>query len=216
MGHEKGLAFIAEGATERVFYEEYLAKLCADRGMRISEDTDTQENSFIVTKGGRSIVIMFNSVGSVTQMTNSATWLRRACLGAFGRIPWHVFLCYDTDDYDGDITKFYEGDWLRLRNAIEQDAETVTDLAARADIEDILLCDYEGVLDFLGLDRGTMMPNGQKGKVRMKKLFRMVAINNAYHEGRRARGLIRALDMDVIKDKAPIPLEAIDNALVFA
>ena len=31
--YEKGIAFIVEGATERVFYEEYLKKLCSERGM---------------------------------------------------------------------------------------------------------------------------------------------------------------------------------------
>jgi len=81
-----------EGATERAFYEEYLAKLYADRGMQISEDVDTQENAFIITKGNRSIVAMINNVGSITQMTNSATWLRRACFDGFKETPWHFFL----------------------------------------------------------------------------------------------------------------------------
>lgn len=36
--YEKGIAFIVEGATERVFYEEYLKKLCSERGMTITKD----------------------------------------------------------------------------------------------------------------------------------------------------------------------------------
>ena len=42
--YEKGIAFIVEGATERVFYEEYLKKLCSERGMTITKDEKSQEN----------------------------------------------------------------------------------------------------------------------------------------------------------------------------
>lgn len=211
--YEKGLAFVVEGATERVFYEEYLASLCDAMGMQMVKNLGTQENSYIVTRGDRSLVVMINSVGSVTQMTNSQTWFKRTCRDGFEKMPWYVFLCYDTDCYTGDITKFYESDWRRLRQAIEEDAESVTDLAACADIEDIILCDLSGVLAFLGLSPETGMPNGRKGKAKLKKLFRMVAINNAYHEGGRARELIRALDMSKIERVAPIPLSAIKDVL---
>ena len=40
------------------------------------------------------------------------------------------------------VSKFREGDWARLREEIEEGAENVFDLAAEADIEDVLMCDY--------------------------------------------------------------------------
>lgn len=103
---------------------------------------------------------------------------------------------------------------MRLRNDIDLAADSITDLAAEADIEDVMLCDFLGVVSFLGLPPNVGIPRGGKGKAKMKKLFRMVALNNAYHEGNRARPLIKSLDMNVIKSSSPVPLEAIDKALL--
>ena len=71
------------------------------------------------------------------------------------------------------------------------------------------------MLAFLGLNPKTEVPFGRKGKAKMKKLYRMVAINNSYHEGNRARALIRSLDMGKIEECAPIPLSEIGKALGF-
>ena len=76
-----------------------------------------------------------------------------------------------------------------------------------------MLCDYDGVLAFLGLREDTQLPKGRKGKVRMRKLHRMVAINRPYHEGERARPLVQALDMGKIVKSAPIPLGALEATL---
>ena len=48
----------------------------------------------------------------------------------------------------------------------------------------------------------------------MKKLHQMVALNKPYHEGDKARPLIRALDMDEILRTAPIPLGILEAAIV--
>jgi hypothetical protein len=146
-------------------------------------------------------------------MTNSATWFDRSCHGLYPEVPWHVFLAYDTDAYNDPITPFHEGDWERLRIEIISNATKITDLAAKADIEDVMLCDKEGVLAFLGLPESVEIPSGNKGKPKMKKLFRAVAVNNAYHEGGRARPLIQSLDMDRIADHSPVPLKEIDRVL---
>lgn len=39
------------------------------------------------------------------------------------------------------------------------------------------------------------MPPGNKGKTKLKKLYRKVALNKACHSGERAKGLISHLDM---------------------
>lgn len=39
------------------------------------------------------------------------------------------------------------------------------------------------------------MPPGNKGKTKLKKLYRKVAPNKAYHSGERAKDLISHLDM---------------------
>lgn len=111
------------------------------------------------------------------------------------------------------FTKFHQGDWKRLRDDIDEAAESVTDLAASADIEDLMLCDLEAVLVFLNLPADTPLPSGRKGKVRMKRLFRMVAVNRPYHEAEKARPIIQALDMGKIAERTPLPLGRFESTL---
>ena len=87
---------------------------------------------------------------------------------------------------------------------ISPTAQRVVDLAAKADIEDVMLCDLPGVLSFLGLPPETEMPPGNKGKTKLKKLYRKVAPNKAYHSGERAKDLISHLDMAEIRASAPV------------
>ena len=210
----RGLAFILEGTTEKVFYLEYLSQLCTAKGLVLRKDLDTQEDRYAITSANDEKVVMMASVNSVSQMTNSATWFDRACVGENLEIAWTVFLCYDTDEYNSDITKFHEGDWAMLRESISPAARKVVDLAAEADIEDVMLCDLPGVLSFLGLPPETEVPPGNKGKTKLKKLYRKVAPNKAYHSGERARDLISHLDMAEIRSSAPVPLGEIDRAVV--
>lgn len=67
-----------------------------------------------------------------------------------------------------------------------------------------MLCDLPGVLSFLGLPPETEMPPGNKGKTKLKKLYRKVAPNKAYHSGERAKDLISHLDMAEIRASAPV------------
>ena len=90
----------------------------------------------------------------------------------------------------------------------------VVDLAAEADIGDVMPCDLPGVPSFLGLPPEAEMPPGNKGKTKLKKLYRKVAPNKAYHSGERAKDLISHLDMAEIRASAPVPLGEIDGAVV--
>ena len=209
----RGLAFIVEGATEKVFYLEYLSQLCKAKGLALRKDLETQEDRYAITSANGEKVVMMASVNSVSQMTNSATWFDRACVGKNPEVAWTVFLCYDTDEYNSDITKFHEGDWAMLRESIAPSAQKVVDMAAEADIEDVMLCDLPGILSFLGLPPETEVPPGNKGKTKLKKLYREVAPNKAYHSGERAKGLISHLDMAEIRESAPVPLKEIDKAV---
>ncbi len=203
-----------EGETEKVFYHEYLASLCRSRGFILSKDEDSQEDMYEIDLGdGEKAIVMLWASNSVSQMVSGSIWFRRACAASYPEVEWTAFLCYDTDEYNSRITRFHEGDWSELRKDIDDSALKVVDMAAEADIEDIMLCDYGSVLEFLGLPADTPLPNGNKGKTKLKKLHRMVAPNVAYHEGARARSLIRSLNMDEIKRNTSIPLDEIDKAL---
>lgn len=210
-----GIAFVMEGVTEKVFYKTYARQVAMRLELSCQELIISDTPSLIIRGKSGSALLLFHSVGSVDQMPHAGSWFLHVCVGGWPRIPWHVFLCYDTDGYNADVTKFHEGDWLQLRKAISSDASSIADLAAEADIEDLMLCDSEGVLTFLGLPAGTSIPVGKKGKRRMAKLHRMVAPNIAYHAGDKARPLIEALDMQLIARNAPddVNLARIDTLL---
>ncbi|WP_165053408.1 MULTISPECIES: hypothetical protein [unclassified Adlercreutzia] len=210
-----GIAFIMEGVTEKVFYKAYARHAAAQLGLSCEELIVSDTSAFVVGGPRGSALLLFHSVGSVTQIPNAGSWFARVCVGGWPSAPWHALLCYDTDAYNADVTKFHEGDWLQLRREIGRDASSVVDLAAEADIEDVMLCDSEGVLSFLGLPAETPIPGGRKGKRKMAKLYRMVAPNVAYHAGDKARSLVEALDMQLIARNAPegVDLLRIDKLL---
>lgn len=212
-GYSRGLAFIVEGDTEKVFYREYLADLCSRLGYTLNKDEASQEDLHVIGMGDGEALAMFWSSNSVSNIASGSVWFRRACVEAYPGTQWSVFLCYDTDGYNVPITKFHEGDWTQLRHDVAEDALDVVDMAAEADIEDVILCDLENVLSFLGLSNDTQVPPGNKGKAKLKKLHRMAASNRTYHSGSRARPLIQALDMERLRSCAPVPLTKIDEAL---
>lgn len=104
-----------------------------------------------------------------------------------------------------------ERDWDTLRKQLKNKAQIVADMAAAADIEDLLLQDINGISNFLGSSAVLNVPTGRKGKTKMKKLYRLM--NKTYHEGARAREMIDSLDMQLIIDSDFVPLKEIELAI---
>ena len=185
----KGIAFIVEGDTEKEFYLSLLAFLC-------------QKHSAILVK--------FNVVGTITQIPHSGKWFNTQCVDKYGnKHGWVVFLCYDTDDYKNDISKFYKGDWATLRTLLKK-ATAIIDIAAATDIEDIMLQDLAGICRYLGCGIPSGI-HGRKGKVKIKNIFR--DNGQTYHEGKRARKLIDTLNMQKIIDSEIVPLLTIEHII---
>ena len=213
--YSSGVAFVFEGETEKVFYHvlmNYFIKKHPGYELLEEQDDNTGEKFYVLSFQSKRIIIKSNNVGTISQVTNSGTWFNNRCHKEYESIGWTIFLCYDTDNYSNDITKFQEGDWKELRKTIEKNRNCkVIDLAAQADIEDIMLLDSDGVFNFLGLSP-VPIPNGKKGKSKMKKIFRMKGIGFAYHEGERARSLIESLDMEKIITSSTIPFIEIEKS----
>lgn len=216
MDCSRGAAFILEGDTEKVFYLQMIQHFCSKYpGSTLEKQMDakTGEVSYVVSNNDQKTLVKMYVVGTVSQITNSGTWFENRCHSLHSSLPWTAFLCYDTDDYQENITKFHEGDWEQLRKNLGKDKDGhVVDLASSADIEDTMLLDAEGVFKYIGIEP-VPIPSGSKGKRRMKKLFRMKGSGNAYHEGERARPLIESLDFDRIIEKSPIPFSEIEATL---
>ena len=213
-GFTKGIAFILEGDTEKEFYLSFLTFLCAKHGVTLEKQINCSNPDIIykVNTTKEIFLIKFHVVNTITQMPQSARWFTTQCYDKNKSIPdWSVFLCYDTDDYKNDITKFNEGDWAILKNSLKKKANRVIDIAAAADIEDVMLTDLLGISNFLGGLDDLTIPTGRKGKSKMKKLYRRAG--QTYHEGTRARPMIDSLNMQCIMDNSIVPLREIEKIL---
>jgi hypothetical protein len=210
----RGVAFIFEGQTERVFYNSMLQYFVAkNEGFQIIKEMDqpTNDYRYIISNDNQSVIVRMYTVGTIISHTSAAArWFKANCKQVHKGISWTVFLCYDTDSHNSDASQFQEGDWKDLRKTILKNKRTeIIDLAAQADIEDIMLLDIDGVCDFLGIPT-CQTPPARKGKAKMKKLFR--DNKSFYHEGERAGYLIDHLDKGVIISKTSIPLYSIEEA----
>jgi len=203
----KGMAFVVEGSTERVFYHEYL-KWCCSQTAGASMEQLPNKDFVIVTDQG-AVLLKFNVMGSVGSVPNAINWIRSICSKEAPH-PWTVVLCYDTD---GNAAQNLDTRaWLRFRQDLGSLGLPVIDLAADADIEDMMLVDIDGMRSYLGLEPGVEL-KGRKGKAKLNSLFKTIDVTQPYHEGERSRDLIRNLDFQVIETCAPLPIDEIRKAV---
>lgn len=205
MSYTKGIAFIMEGSTEKVFYRSFMTWLANRQGCKFEkiDALDTGEVLFEWINGDETILIKINVVGAVTQLVHSGKWFSNTCAKRY-RISWNVYLCYDTDSHDYDISKFYRDDWKLLREELKKSkAKKIVDLAARADIEDVMLIDLLGICRYLGIAPPEKLA-GRKGKAKMKALYR--SCGKTYHEGEKSADMVEKINYEKIIRDGPIPL----------
>ena len=179
--------------------------------LRKEIDTDTNEYRYIITRDSNSVIVKTYTVGTIlSSVRTSANWYKNNCYKQYKQINWTVFLCYDTESYTYAISQFNSDDWKDFRKTIAGNRRTtIVDMASIADIEDTMLLDLDGVCKYLETPN-CAIPNGSKGKVKMKKLFR--DNGQTYHEGERARYLIDSLDKETVIRKSSIPFHKIETA----
>ena len=214
--YESGIALILEGDTEKVFYLSLIEYLCKKHGLSWNKRTTKDKTEVfyeIVADDNRKQIVKFHTAGAITQIVRADKWFKFNCRKQYPKISWYVFLCYDTDSYSSEISRFYEGDWKRLRDALKDSKTTIIDLAASADIEDLMLLDKDGIFRFMN-QPVTEIPEGSKGKKKMKRLFKSFGHGCAYHEGNRAEGLIKSLDFEKIMNASPVMLRELERVLL--
>jgi len=210
----RGIAFILEGQTEEEFYIsmlKYFVSQCHGYELLKEIDTDTNEYQYIITNNSNSVIVKTYTVGTIiSSVRTSAIWYKNNCYKKYKRINWAVFLCYDTESYSYDISRFNSDDWKDFKETIAGNRRTnIIDMASIADIEDTMLLDIDGVCKYLGIP-SCAIPSGSQGKIKMKKLFR--DNKQTYHEGERARYLIDSLNKETIISKSSIPFQRIKEA----
>lgn len=209
--YDKGIAFICEGDTEKMFYCTLLGYFCHKHGatMERREEKNAPDILYILELADKRYLVKFNVVNAISNMPKAGKWLEAACIKTYKCRMWYAFLCYDTDSYSNNVSPFFKDDWLSLRGTLEACGAIVVDLAAAAEIEDIMLCDLEGICNFLGCSQSAAeCLSGRKGSAKMKKLFRNQGFS--YHKGERALPLIKCLNMQKIIDTCPLALSSLE------
>lgn len=107
----------------------------------------------------------------------------------------YAVLCIDTDVFD--LTKKKPPiDRKAVKASLEEaGAKKVSYVEAKHSIEDWFLSDYDGVLSYLRLAKGTKRPTG-KGQDALKALFRTA--KRVYIKGGKTEGFIAKLNIPLI------------------
>ncbi len=167
------------------------------------------DKDYLLRIGGRRVLVKFNVMGSVSSIPKATAWIRSTCRMT-ALTPWTVVLCYDTDG-DSSLSLNTRA-WQRFRQDLKQMELPVVDLAADADIEDVMLADIGNVRKYLGLG-DDVAPRGKKGKSKLNSLFKAADVTRPYHEGEKSRDLIRHLDFAAIEAEAPIELKKLWSSI---
>ena len=116
--YSHAIAFIFEGDTEKVFYLNMLEYFCSlHTNWKLQKNTDysLNEKYYSIQTDAGIVLVKTYVVGTISQVANADTWFNKRCKSIDSLLSWTVFLCYDTDNYSANISKFYEGDWKELR-----------------------------------------------------------------------------------------------------
>ena len=121
-----------------------------------------------------------------------------------------VCCSYDTDVFEERNPLMV--DWNALKKAVKRmGIEEFIQLGIKSSIEDWLLCDQEGICRFLKLKDFPKSLKGNSGNEKLNDLFGKA--KKVYQKGYQTKGLVAALNMDVIRDMNKDVLEPLEKAL---
>ena len=92
MDFTRGLAFILEGTTEKVFYKNlliYLQSLDSKIVMQKEMEQDSGDVIYIWVNGKQRVIVKTYVVGTITQIVHSGKWFTNRCAKKY-KLPWTV------------------------------------------------------------------------------------------------------------------------------
>lgn len=188
----KLVVIFVEGDTEVEFYKKLVRYYRTKNGDRLS------------------CRVEIKNVGGVGNYQSRAVRIFQKCI-----IPknhnceYHVFLCYDSDVFE--LSRKPQVDWDSVGNGLMQaGAASVEQVIAVRSIEDWFLYDKAGLRKFLKLP-GNFQMNGYSGQNGLKDLFKKA--RRVYIKGRECKGLVEALDMQVIVNSISSEIEELKKEL---
>ena len=120
-----------------------------------------------------------------------------------------VVLCSDTDVFEFASKPPIKWDEVK-RELLNNGASKVIHVQAKRSIEDWFLCDLEGILAFLRLNKNTKV-SGKSGYDKLQRLYKQA--NKAYYKGIKSNGMIERLDIEKIANEVKDQLNPLYKAI---
>lgn len=178
----KNIIMYVEGATDKEFYEKLIEHL----------------RNKLPTKRFNNCKVSIVPIGGIGNYSNKLLGkYKREIMEQHKNEENIVFLCYDEDVFVHGVHPPINRDKI-TKKLKEYHATKVIHLKASKSIEDWIMLDIEGALNYLKLPKKTKI-TGATGLIKIKNLFKKV--NRIYIKGTRVNGLIESLDMELICNK---------------
>lgn len=189
---DKLVVIFIEGDTEVDFYKKLVSYFREKRGGRLNCRVEVK-----------------NVKGVGNYQSKVCRIFEKMILPQYPGFEYHVFLCYDTDAFE--FSRKPPVNWATVVKALKAaGASQVQQVRAVHSIEDWFLYDSEGLKKFLHLPRKFSMTGyaGQKG---LEQLFRKA--NRTYIKGRECKGLVDALDIEIIINQIRPEVDKIEKEM---
>ncbi len=190
----KCLVLFVEGDTEIEFYKQLVANI---RKLRSEDRFDTNiEYRNVRGVGG------FKSIALRKFVKEIKPKYEDDC-------NFTIVLCSDTDVFEFASKPPIKWDEVK-RELINNGASKIIHVQAKRSIEDWFLCDLEGILAFLRLNKNTKV-SGKSGYDKLQRLYKQA--NKVYYKGIKSNGMIEHLDMEKIANAVKDQLNPLYKAL---
>ncbi len=190
----KCLVLFVEGETEVEFYKQVVANV---RKLRSADKFDTNiEYRNVRGVGGFKSIALRKFVKEIKPKYEE-------------KCKFTIVLCSDTDVFEFASKPPIKWDEIK-RELINNGASEVIHVQAKRSIEDWFLCDIEGILAFLRLNKNTKV-SGKNGYDKLQRLYKQV--NKVYYKGIKSNGMIGRLDIEKIANAVKDQLNPLYKAL---
>ena len=190
----KCLVLFVEGDTEVEFYKQVVANV---RKLRPENRFDTNiEYRNVRGVGG------FKSIALRKFVKEIKPKYEDDC-------KFTIVLCSDTDVFEFASKPPIKWDEVK-RELVNSGASKIIHVQAKRSIEDWFLCDIEGILAFLRLNKETKV-SGKSGYDKLQRLYKKA--NKVYYKGIKSNGMVERLDIEKIANVVKDQLSPLYKAL---
>jgi hypothetical protein len=191
----RGLLIFVESSLELAFYRSVVLTIQGQKKSLMAEDP----------------LIIYKIINRIGNHQNSAIRIYQKQVSIdYPETPFDVILCHDSSIYK--FSPKPPTDWKLVESDLKvAGVQHVDHIIANKSIEDWLLIDYPGVLNFLNLPLDTILPEGD-GITKFKCLYNKT--NNVYVRDSESDALVQYLDINKITSMIHKQLRPLINLII--